>query len=167
LSAWLRDYLYIPLGGNRTHGYRNLFITMVLGGLWHGTNWTYVIWGALQGAGLAVERATKLQWRRILVFHFVCFAFVFFRAPSVRQAIEFLGQLARWSWEPTYASAFAYLAVFTLPLLAIDLRLERTGEEYLFQSARSPWQVATAAAALVLIAFLTDPQPNIFIYFRF
>jgi alginate O-acetyltransferase complex protein AlgI len=167
LSTWLRDYLYIPLGGSRTHGYRNLLVTMVLGGLWHGANWTYVVWGALHGVGLAVERATKRAWGRILVFHFVCFALVLFRAPSLRQAAEFLGQLAHWTWQPTYVSAFLYLAIFTLPLFAIDLRLEHTGEEYLFQSARYRWQVATAAAALVLIAFLTDPQPNLFIYFRF
>ncbi len=59
LSTWLRDYLYIPLGGNR-HGeamtYRNLMLTMLLGGLWHGANWTFVVWGGIHGAGLAVER---------------------------------------------------------------------------------------------------------------
>ncbi len=59
LSRWLRDYLYIPLGGNR-HGtlaqYRNLFLTMLLGGLWHGASWTFVFWGALHGAGLAIHK---------------------------------------------------------------------------------------------------------------
>src|SRR5262249_26232512 len=148
LSTWLRDYLYIPLGGNRKHGYRNLIVTMLLGGLWHGANWTYVIWGALHGVGLAVERVTKRWWGRILVFHFVCLSFVLCRASSVRRAGEFLAQLTRWSWQPTYVSAFAYLAIFTLPLLAIDLRLEQTGEEYVFQSARPRVQVAMAAAAL-------------------
>src|SRR5712672_2173569 len=86
LSTWLRDYLYIPLGGNR-HGelktYRNLLMTMLLGGLWHGANWTFVFWGCLHGGGLAVERKfTRAKsanpgrlprWiKRILIFHFVC-----------------------------------------------------------------------------------------------
>jgi alginate O-acetyltransferase complex protein AlgI len=167
LSTWLRDYLYIPLGGNRRAPYRNLFVTMLLGGLWHGASWTYVLWGGWHGAGLAVERATKRWMGRILVFHFVCLGWILFRAPSVGQAMAYLGQLAHWSWRPTYASALAYLAIFTVPLLAIDWRLERSGEEYLGQHARLPWQVATAAAALVAIAFLTDPRPNIFIYSRF
>ena len=59
LSSWLRDYLYIPLGGNRSGAwqtYRNLMLTMLLGGLWHGANWTFVVWGGLHGAYLAVER---------------------------------------------------------------------------------------------------------------
>jgi alginate O-acetyltransferase complex protein AlgI len=170
LSTWLRDYLYIPLGGNRQHRFRNLVITMLLGGLWHGANWTYIVWGALQGVGLAVEvglTVGKQWWRRVVVFHFVCFGFVLFHVPSLRAAVEYFGQLAHWSWQPTYASALLYLAIFTVPLFAIDLRLEHTGEEYLFQSARYRLQIATAAAAVIAIAFLADPQPNVFFYFRF
>jgi alginate O-acetyltransferase complex protein AlgI len=167
LSTWLRDYVYIPLGGNRSHTYRNLMITMLLGGLWHGANWTFVLWGALHGTALAVERALKLTLGRIVVFHVVCLGWVLFRASSVSQAMAYLGQLAHWTWQPAYASAIAYLAIFTLPLYAIDLRLEQTGEEYLGQTARFGWQVAAAAAALLAIGFLTDPQPNIFLYFRF
>ncbi len=99
LSSWLRDYLYIPLGGNR-HGafatYRNLMLTMLLGGLWHGANWTFLIWGAMHGGALVADhlwRATKsfarvseqpsvkaVYW--LLTFHFVCLAWIFFRAPS-------------------------------------------------------------------------------------
>src|SRR5690606_27821395 len=63
LSSWLKDYLYIPLGGNRNgtfKTYRNLFLTMLLGGLWHGANWTFIIWGAWQGMWLAIERALGL-----------------------------------------------------------------------------------------------------------
>jgi alginate O-acetyltransferase complex protein AlgI len=107
LSNWLRDYLYIPLGGNR-HGAlataRNLMTTMLLGGLWHGANWTFLIWGAMHGAALVVDHA----WRRseaflrfgsrplvrlvdwALTFHFVCFAWLFFRSPSLEAAIQFL-----------------------------------------------------------------------------
>ncbi|MFP3906133.1 MAG: MBOAT family O-acyltransferase, partial [Acidimicrobiales bacterium] len=110
LSRWLRDYLYIPLGGNRgTPGfvYRNLFLTMLLGGLWHGAAWTFVAWGALHGGYLIVERVVKQQWtprgyplpvvragQWLLTFHLVCFAWVFFRAETFTQATDLLGRIA-------------------------------------------------------------------------
>ncbi|HTD62494.1 MAG TPA: MBOAT family protein [Gemmatimonadaceae bacterium] len=181
LSTWLRDYLYIPLGGSR-HGevatYRNLFVTMLLGGLWHGANWTFVFWGALHGAGLAVERALGLAkevvhtalgtwWRRILVFHFVCFGWIFFRATSFGAAWAYLHQFTNWAWRPTYVSALAYLAIFTLPLFAMDLRLESTGDEYLGQSARFRWQIAAAAAAVIAVAIFSQGESSAFIYFQF
>lgn len=119
LSSWLRDYLYVPLGGNR-HGtwrtYRNLMLTMVLGGLWHGASWNFVIWGALHGGALAVNRA----WQRakkappvqgssadavaitpgrvlaiVATFHFVCFAWIFFRAPTFEHATLILERLGK------------------------------------------------------------------------
>ena len=113
LSSWLRDYLYIPLGGNRGGGwrtYRNLLLTMVLGGIWHGAAWKFVIWGALHGSMLGVERfvsnmrrspaplpAERPLWRRalsvLLIFHFVCFGWIFFRADSVARAGEVLAGL--------------------------------------------------------------------------
>ncbi|MCU1263032.1 MAG: putative poly(beta-D-mannuronate) O-acetylase, partial [Bryobacterales bacterium] len=97
LSTWLRDYLYIPLGGSRrgnVRTYVNLLITMLLGGLWHGANWTFVMWGGIHGAGLALERflrsageavqmALAQRWvRRVFIFHVVCLGWVFFRADS-------------------------------------------------------------------------------------
>src|SRR6476619_5793885 len=107
LSRWLRDYLYIPLGGNRGSRvltYRNLMLTMLLGGLWHGAAWTFVIWGGLHGSALVwerwrsdrrgpVERAETrwTTWRaRILTFHFVCFAWIFFRADSFTAAWDMI-----------------------------------------------------------------------------
>ncbi len=181
LSTWLRDYLYIPLGGSK-HGeratYRNLFITMLLGGLWHGANWTFVLWGALHGVGLAIERAlglareavktaTSTWWRRILIFHFVCFGWIFFRAASIGAAWNYLAQFGHWSWRPTYVAALSYLVIFTLPLFLIDLRLEHTGEEYLFQTGRYRWQVAAAAAAVIAVAVLSQGESSAFIYFQF
>src|SRR5262245_15216413 len=116
LSSWLRDYLYIPLGGNRGgswHTYRNLMITMVLGGLWHGANTTFVIWGCMHGVALVVERMLghfPEKWAPVfrrksdqpknthgegghrhlpvlvswfITFHFVCLAWVFFRSPTL------------------------------------------------------------------------------------
>src|SRR5262245_58024068 len=111
LSTWLRDYLYIPLGGSRDgerRTYRNLMLTMLLGGLWHGANWTFVFWGGITGAGLSVDRwfrrlfaleqeperasLTSLRaWAwRIIIFHLVCVAWIFFRQPSLREAIAFV-----------------------------------------------------------------------------
>ena len=106
LSRWLRDYLYIPLGGSRggvRRTYRNLFLTMLLGGLWHGAAWTFVVWGALHGGYLVGERVVKARWQEargpdaaplwpapvtralqwFLTFHLVCLAWIFFRADSV------------------------------------------------------------------------------------
>ncbi len=108
LSRWLRDYLYVPLGGSRGGTfatYRNLMITMVLGGLWHGASWNFVIWGALHGAALALTRAWQRirgespsvgvmrVWGTVLTFHYVCFAWIFFRAPTLEHARLLLARM--------------------------------------------------------------------------
>lgn len=109
LSDWLRDYLYISLGGNRKGNlmtYRNLMLTMLLGGLWHGASWNFVVWGALHGLFLAAHRffrnghvpktdPTLRDLPSIVgTFGLVCFAWVFFRAESFTQAGAVLGQIA-------------------------------------------------------------------------
>jgi len=106
LSSWLRDYLYIPLGGNRLgplRTYVNLFITMLLGGLWHGANWTFVVWGGYHGLLLALERLLgKRGWwvwapvalQRVFTFLLVLVGWVFFRAESVSQAVAVLKGMA-------------------------------------------------------------------------
>src|SRR5262249_42490821 len=110
LSHWLRDYLYIPLGGNRhglTHQIINLMITMVLGGLWHGANWTFVFWGVLHGVGISIvhlaQRFWKPQvprWLGILVtFHLVTLAWAFFRARTFSQAISVLSGIGAGGWD--------------------------------------------------------------------
>jgi D-alanyl-lipoteichoic acid acyltransferase DltB (MBOAT superfamily) len=110
LSAWLRDYLYIPLGGNRHRKlatYRNLLLTMLLGGLWHGANWTFLIWGAMHGAALVVDHAWRatanyarfgerplvkaIYW--LATLHFVCLTWIFFRASSLDVATAYLSGL--------------------------------------------------------------------------
>jgi alginate O-acetyltransferase complex protein AlgI len=180
LSTWLRDYLYIPLGGNR-HGerqtYRNLLLTMLLGGLWHGANWTFVIWGAIHGGALAIERKltrgrevalTMPSWiKRVLIFHLVCLSWIFFRATSLSSAWAMLRGITAWSWRPEFPSAFLFLALFSLPLLLLDVYLERTGDEYLFASASVQTRVAFGLACTLIIAFLGANQANAFIYFQF
>ena len=181
LSTWLRDYLYIPLGGKR-HGtlktYRNLMVTMLLGGLWHGANWTFVVWGGLHGAGLSAERWLGIaEWRirnglevwvrRLLVFTAVCFAWIFFRAVSLTDALRLIGDLTRWEWREQFPAAAGVLAVVSGLMLLMDLRLEHTGEEYVFQSSAEPRRVAAAMALLVMIVLFSASQSSAFIYFQF
>src|ERR1700749_2628648 len=101
-SPWLRDYLHKPLGGSRGaawNTYRNLMITMVLGGLWHGAGWTFVAWGAFHGAGLAADHALAgpiplpawLRWA--VTFHLVVFGWILFRSESLELAGVFLSRL--------------------------------------------------------------------------
>ena len=112
LSSWLRDYLYIPLGGNRKgklRTYINLFITMLLGGFWHGASFNFIIWGGMHGGALAVEKMISKpknkeglerkprRWRKIagvfLTFHFVCFCWIFFKAQTLADAVLILKQI--------------------------------------------------------------------------
>jgi len=181
LSTWLRDYLYIPLGGNRNgerQTYRNLLLTMLLGGLWHGANWTFVIWGGIHGGALAAERkfaGENLQragilskWmRRIFIFHVVCLAWIFFRAQSLGAAWAMLKGFTAWSWRPEFPAALMFLALFSLPLMLLDLYLESSGDEYFFASRPVRPRVAFGLACALVIAFLGANQANAFIYFQF
>lgn len=133
LSSWLRDYLYVPMGGNRRgkiRTYVNLFLTMLIGGLWHGAAWTYVIWGALHGLALVVERFFKRFvnlprnyffsfLRTLLVFHFVAFCWIFFRASSFDEASVIISQILNlefnlYDWGvmiETYQNVFLLIAI--------------------------------------------------------
>src|SRR5947209_2391313 len=182
LSTWLRDYVYIPLGGSRCgngNTYRNLFITMLLAGLWHGANWTYVVFGAIHGLVMAAERflyggkpsdATTgwFVWpRRILTFNILCLSFAFFRARSLSSAVQFLAGLSHFAWRSEYLTAFVMLSVFSLPLFLVDLLLESSNHEYPF--AEAPYAIRTAMAAIVLIvlAILSGTKFSTFVYFQF
>jgi alginate O-acetyltransferase complex protein AlgI len=137
LSFWLRDYLYIPLGGNRggrLRTYVNMIITMTLGGLWHGASWTFVIWGVLHGVGVAFVHLLRDLLRRagfkgqplwwnvvsvILTFHFVALLWVFFRAPTLDKArLVLAAAFAGGNWQTTgeiiaaQSGAVLLLAVF-------------------------------------------------------
>lgn len=135
LSSWLRDYLYIPLGGSRkgpVRTYINLFLTMLLGGLWHGASWAFVIWGALHGGWLAIERfwarhrpaglPRAPRWAGIaLTFHVVVLGWIFFRAQGEGEAFAYLGQLFAGDWRNTLvtplslALVVAGLAIHAVP----------------------------------------------------
>ncbi len=178
LSTWLRDYLYIPLGGNQ-HGrldtYRNLLLTMLLGGLWHGANATFVLWGGLHGAGLSAERALSRKspfraplWiRRLFIFSAVCLAWIFFRATSIPRAFELLAGLSHWEWRSSFPSVAILLTAFSGALLLLDLRLENANEEYVLQHSSETTRIAAALVLLLAVLVFSASQASDFIYFRF
>jgi alginate O-acetyltransferase complex protein AlgI len=179
LSRWLRDYLYIPLGGNRKGTlltYRNLMLTMLLGGLWHGAAWTFVVWGGIHGLGLAIERA--LGWRptsvaaralgRVLTFHVVCFAWIFFRADSFTRAGEVLERLVTaWGRPSPLVTSSVVLAI----LAGIAGQYVRPGAIGRlvagFERLPAVAQGACVAVVLVVIDTLGPEGVAPFIYFRF
>jgi len=176
LSRFLRDFLYIPLGGSRgsrLFTYRNLMITMVLGGLWHGAAWTFVIWGAFHGVGLVCEhllggRIRTPAWLRWLVtFHLVVLAWVFFRAQAVGVAWSFLSRLGSFG-SATLWTAPVLLAIVAaiVPQLLPPRPFERLQE---WLGKRNPEVIAVALAVLILFVAATVPSDGVppFIYFRF
>jgi D-alanyl-lipoteichoic acid acyltransferase DltB (MBOAT superfamily) len=184
LSTWLRDYLYIPLGGSRQgtrKTYRNLLTTMVLGGLWHGANWTFVVWGTIHGGWLAIHRWISTGSPRseepsvfgqlvrvFLTFQAVCVTWLFFRAESVGQAWAFLMALFG-GFEATslVRLGFPLLAFFTLPMVLYELWVERRDDLFAMTRVAIP---VRAAFLLILIFFLLwfpAPVRSEFIYFQF
>jgi alginate O-acetyltransferase complex protein AlgI len=176
LSRWLRDYLYIPLGGNR-HGrlttYRNLMITMLLGGLWHGANWNFVIWGGYHGALLSLERIAGRKepvrfypLRAPMTFALVTIGWVFFRATTLHDAFFVLQQM--FSWKPGTLAIPAWLVWLALIALALALLEERN--EWFEKIALGPaWAYGAACAVLLmgveLLGFTENAVP--FVYFQF
>ncbi len=176
LSRFLRDDLYIPLGGNRKGTlmtYRNLMITMVLGGLWHGAAWTFVLWGAFNGLGLVAEHAwggrVKLPgwFRWLITFNLIVFGWVLFRAQSLTDVGTLLSRLTVFS-TPTLWTApvlCAIVATVGLQLLPTDW-LERL--QVRVESAR-PLLLGAGLALVIAFVSATVPSQGVapFIYFRF
>jgi len=186
LSRWLRDYLYIPLGGNhgsRGETSRNIALTMVLGGLWHGANWTFLIWGLMHGLGqvLGHLRRGRLSARgllipagpltsirqRFLTFQFVCLAWIFFRATSLSNAQALLSRLGSgWS---TPSSVSIWVLVLIVGVLSVQyLRLEKL-EGILNRLAAVPLAVQALGIAFGLFVITTLGPSGVapFIYYRF
>ena len=176
LSRFLRDFVYIPLGGShgsRLFTYRNLAITMLLGGLWHGAAWPFVLWGAFHGAGLIAEHALGGRirmpgWFRWLVtFHLIVFGWILFRSTSLESAGEFLSQLtepgAATLW--TMPVVLAIVVVIGLQLLPAE-RMENM--QIRFEHVR-PALLGAALAVTIAIAGATVSSEGVapFIYFRF
>lgn len=185
LSSWLRDYLYIPLGGNRrgpARTYVNLMLTMLIGGLWHGASWTFVVWGGLHGAYLIGERLVQRwlpggAWRATagarlaaaaITFVLVCIAWVFFRATSFGQAFAILEGMFGLGDAPAVFKPLHYTLVGATmaALLATHWLMRDRSLADLVE--RTPWPVRSAALAAMLVAIvLMQGQDRVFIYFQF
>jgi D-alanyl-lipoteichoic acid acyltransferase DltB (MBOAT superfamily) len=184
LSSWLHDYLYVPLGGNRNgrlQTYRNLMVTMLLGGLWHGASWTFVVWGGLHGSMLSVHRAMggyvprgdvkKIRWRNVpgILFTFTCvsLAWIFFRAQDFSQAAGYLAGLFSFRPGPVAANDVILLVVSAILMLAVDLSQRQSG----LHAPVLRWTPVARGAAyallvLVLVTWIgSEARP--FIYFQF
>jgi D-alanyl-lipoteichoic acid acyltransferase DltB (MBOAT superfamily) len=183
LSTWLRDYVYIPLGGNRgtrLFTYRNIMITMLLGGMWHGAAWTFVVWGGIHGVALVAHKwftkgrppehtATRagrlLGWSTCTAL--VLFAWIFFRAETFGIAYQMIVGIGALRGGPPEAAALAkFIAIFAL-LLLIDVPQYRRGTH----TAIIEWHWLPRGlvyAALIFLILLLAPEDDVpFIYFQF
>jgi D-alanyl-lipoteichoic acid acyltransferase DltB (MBOAT superfamily) len=184
LSTWLRDYLYIPLGGNRVSALRtrmNLMITMTLGGLWHGAAWNFVLWGAFHGAILVVHRVGFGTWRGdtggrwssalriVLFFQVVCFGWLIFRADSWGAITALVGQLVAGSGAAQLGLASLKVSALAgIPLLlAMDAAQYVSGSTTWYRRLSEPLRGALYAAIFVVLLMGTGNLPAEFIYFQF
>ena len=184
LSTWLRDYLYIPLGGNR-HGewrtYRNLALTMLLGGLWHGAAWNFVLWGAFHGLILIVYRlaeqarankpplplaALTLPLRVLAMFALTVFGWILFRARSLDQLWHFLTRIGP-ATSPHTLEFVHTLLFFTLPLLLAQTIEQRRGDLLTFNRLSPPLLGLLHGLLITLLIILGVRQSMEFIYFQF
>jgi len=184
LSTWLRDYVYIPLGGNRCGFGRqiaNLVVTMALGGLWHGANWTFVLWGLTHGGGLAIQHAAQRTSiartfeaipravRILATYLFVLVGWVWFRAADVDSGIRILSGAVSGSWQPwedvfsTYSFDLVLLVLFALMHPFDDHRRIR------WAASRVPAALLWPAIVTAWVLALTVSQTSSakFVYFDF
>ena len=183
LSSWLRDYLYIGLGGNRKgkmKTYRNLLVTMLLGGLWHGAAWTFVAWGLLHGGGLAIERAIDEKsvepknqkpiirfLRGLVTFHLVCAGWVFFRSVDMERAFEVFGALGN-SWTSAPSMNWGIASVLLIGLLIQTCKIGKFDRFWTnFSTLPAIFQGIAIAIAIVGMDLLGPDGVAPFIYFQF
>ncbi len=182
LSTWLRDYLYIPLGGNRCTRLRshvNLMATMLLGGLWHGAAWRFVVWGGLHGGALAVQR----EWRRLvpegsvlarivsplstaLTFYWVCITWIFFRAETFAQAMETLWAFVLLRSPGTKSLPAGLLALFALLAVVHWIATTWASDAWWRKAPVPVFSVAYGALFAIAVGFV-PVQIRPFIYFQF
>ena len=189
LSSWLRDYLYIPLGGNRSSSlmtYRNLVLTMLLGGLWHGAAWTFIAWGAVHGAILAIyryaehARDTPMPWADpgrsglwragaiLLMFHIVCVTWLLFRAESMGQAYDMFSALFT-RFDPTTVGLgmLGTIMFYVTPLMAYEWWVERRGDLMELTHVAWPARAVAYTYCTLMIWLFAAPTQSEFIYFQF
>lgn len=187
LSTWLQEYLYIPLGGNRKgNRYVNLMITMVLGGLWHGANYTFIIWGFLHGAALCIHKLfMKLRNGRkatavgsilstFLTYAFVCICWVFFRANGLSTAMDVLHRIFIWQDGISHIHSWAIFAIAVM-LTAHAVAWVRSRKQgvptisgfYPILNLNKLWALVLVFFLLFLTLALAYTNANPFIYFQF
>jgi len=190
LSSWLRDYLYIPLGGNRRGTlltYRNLMITMLLGGLWHGAAWTFIAWGFFHGLILCLYRffgglAATPQPRAVVrsgpfipgrllsilvMFHLTCIGWLFFRAESVTRVWEMVQRFGTFQLTPFALGAGALIAFYVLPLLLYEGWLERREDVSALLKTRWWARGLVYGYCILMLWFFPALGHYEFIYFQF
>jgi D-alanyl-lipoteichoic acid acyltransferase DltB (MBOAT superfamily) len=188
LSSWLRDYLYIPLGGNRKGllvSWRNIVITMVLGGLWHGANWTFVIWGAMHGVGQCAGHAMRagrrrrgvpdrsedivgVWFQRLVTFNFVSFGWLFFNATNASSAFVLIRRLFTTWGEP---SPLVRLPIVAAVVLTLSVQFVPKGwwarAQELFAQLGALTKGLALGIALLIITTLGPAGVAPFIYFKY
>ncbi|MCH2083749.1 MAG: MBOAT family protein [Saprospiraceae bacterium] len=190
LSSWLRDYLYIPLGGNR-HGtfntYKNLMITMLLGGLWHGASWVFVFWGFLHGMYLVIQRLFGAYWGQFLewirtpkvvrqlinmslVYTFTCLAWIFFRATDFENALQLISGLGNLESFNLSQVTNKFWVIKGFLLIGVLLLIEVSDFKFDYRSLMVKsvvFRVTSMSILIWLMAFMGTFDSNAFIYFQF
>jgi len=186
LSTWLRDYLYVSLGGNRSgtyRTYRNLMLTMLLGGLWHGASWTFVAWGLYHGVLLCLFRGfglsdpsphgtvgARLAWlaRVAIMFHLTCLGWLLFRADSFQTVLQMSQlMLTDLHWTPFVTASLAAIAFYCGVLTIVEWRLD--GEFQMGRLLSKAWPVRGVVYAYVTVMLIIFPAAGSreFLYFQF
>lgn len=186
LSYWLRDYLYISLGGNRKGTlltYRNLLITMLLGGLWHGSSWNFVIWGGIHGIilcvekfslqkGFALSKSKYFSWLGyITTFSIVCLAWIFFRAKTFTDAQTIITKIFNYQWSVPFIgdiNVFINCVVVLFIGIAVDLWLLKS--KLILEEIAHHWSItktALSVSAIIILILIFFSSSNNFIYFQF
>ncbi len=190
LSLWLRDYLYIPLGGNRKGKFRayfNQFITMVLGGLWHGASWMYIIWGAYHGLLLVLHKTVRSIWRLpesmrgradikafniVLTFALIVVGFTFFRAPSL-ETVVMIGEQIAGNFHIDIAGQFVESYMMIVVAMALGYIAHMTpktwtaGASQAYMSMAAIWQALLLAAVLFVVVQTRQSDLVPFIYLQY
>lgn len=184
LSSWLHDYLYVPLGGNKGSKiitYRNLMLTMLLGGLWHGASWTFVVWGGLHGLLLSVHRAFGGNAPRgavplprgrdiprvLLTFGAVSVLWIFFRAATLTQALEYIAGMFSFTPGAVNPDHVVLVVLAAALMLTLDLGQRATGDHSMVLRWRPALRGAACAVLLLAIVLWSGGQAQPFIYFQF
>jgi D-alanyl-lipoteichoic acid acyltransferase DltB (MBOAT superfamily) len=193
LSTWFRDYVYIPLGGNRCsrrRNYLNIFITFTISGLWHGANWTFIIWGALNGIFQIIEKFTsgfRKKWATffhlskisaiihvfnvLFTFTIITATWVFFRSANIDTALQIFNKMVNISKGALFTlpfQALLYSSCFTIVLIVSDILQERNGDKHFFLENKSPLVRYITYLSLVIIILLFGVfDGSRFIYFQF